>query len=871
MQASGISNAVQVVVGDSHSLSLKSDGAVWAWGKNNFGQLGDGTTTLRPNPFQVPGVTKVIQIAAGSAHSLIVRLDGTAWAWGYNRSGQLGDGFPIDHHDIFSTTPVQTVGLTSLVMVAGGGEHSLAIKSNGTLWSWGENYSGELGAGYTSYEALPLQSTGLTNLVRVEGGDFHGFALKLDGTLWGWGLNRTGQLGDGTNVSRSTPVQATGLTGVVQVTMGFYHTIALKSDGTVWTWGYNQYGQLGNGNNKNTNAPAQVPGLTGVVSIGGGGYHSLALKSDGTVWAWGYNGFGQLGDGTTMDRSTPVQVFGLTAVVQVEGGGNHSLIVRRDGTVWGWGINVGGQVGDGSGVNRTTPVQVTGLTKVVQVSAGNNQNLAVKSDGTMWVWGNNHYGQLGDGTNANRVTPVQAPSITNVVQVACAGEHSLALKSDGTVWGFGYNLDGAVGDGTTIDSNTPIQVVGLTNQTYIAAADDHSVSVQALVLGTTIKASDITLNRAVSFSVSAYVSDQRGWLLANVPIRVGFDGVNLGSVTTDSTGQISVPIPNASQLTIGKHTFTMNYDGDRLFQSSTASGTVTVREDTTVKTSNVTGSVGGVVNLVATLTRNSNSTALNNKTVQFTVDGGLIGSAVTDAAGKAIFAYTLTESTGVGAHSIVASFNGDTDYNASSGSGTLTVKKSDTKVSPKSQNGSAGYVKPLTATLTRKTDGGTVSGASLTFKIDGNDIGTAVTDSLGIASLPYTFGESYSVGIHTILVNYLGSSNYNVSVAKTTLSIVKGKTQVVASAIGGNAGAVVTLKGKLLRRIDGLLLSGRTLRFQIEGVDIGTAITDSVGVAQLTYTIPNNLAKGKHIIGLYFDEDAFYVSSSDITHELTVK
>ncbi len=357
-----------------------------------------------------------VTITVNSAPS----VPGTIAAWGNNDSGQLGDGTTTNR-----PTPVQVLDLSGMVGVAGGISHSLAVKSDGTVWAWGFNNASQLGDGTTTERNTPVQVLGLTGAVAVVGGGYTSLAVKSDRTVWAWGQNDCGQLGDGTTTTRSTPVQVSGLSGVVAVSAAWDHVLAVKSDGAVWAWGYNGYGQLGDGTTTARHAPIQVPGLSGMVAVAGVGYHSLAVKSDGTVWAWGYNNAGQLGDGTTTDRHAPIQVPGLSGVVAVGGGGYHSLAVKSDGTVWAWGDNGNGELGDGTTSNRSTPMQVSGLSGVVAVAGGWYHCLAVKSDGTVWGWGYNYYGQLGDGTTTDRHTPVQVLGLSGA---ACGGKRRLAWR-----------------------------------------------------------------------------------------------------------------------------------------------------------------------------------------------------------------------------------------------------------------------------------------------------------------------------------------------------------------------------------------------------------------------------------------------------------
>ena len=225
-----------------------------------------------------PRLTGVVQVAGGSAHSLALKSDGTVWAWGYNVNGQLGDA----NNGTSRNTPVQVLNLAGVVQIASGGiRHSLALKSDGTVWAWGWNIFGQLGDGTNTDRNVPAQVSGLTDMVQIAGGQYHSLAVKSDGTVWSWGRNLDGQLGDGTDTNSNVPVQALGLTGVVQsASCGFGHSLALKSDGTVWAWGANSQGQVGDGTTAQRSTPVQVLGLVGMTHIAGGSFHSLAVQAD---------------------------------------------------------------------------------------------------------------------------------------------------------------------------------------------------------------------------------------------------------------------------------------------------------------------------------------------------------------------------------------------------------------------------------------------------------------------------------------------------------------------------------------------------------------------------------------------------------------
>lgn len=351
------------------------------------------------------------QITSGEQCCLALLSDGTVWAWGYNGYGQLGDGTTTDR-----SIPVQVKGLEDVIAIAGGGYHNLVLKADGTVLAWGDNTKGQLGDGTNRDKNTPVMISGLKGVVAISDGGWHSLALKSDGTVWAWGDNGYGQLGDGTTTNKNSPVQVRGLDNIIAISGGCEHSLALRSDGTVWAWGENYKGQLGNGENTiRVNYPVQVDKLTRVVAIAAGGGHSLALKSDGTVWAWGDDGYGQLGDGTSIDRDVPIQVHGINNIIEIAGGGGHSLALMSDGTVWAWGNNEYGQLGNGIAAHKSTvPVKAVKLSSVIAIDCGWRHSIAMKSDGTIWGWGINWHGELGDGTVNDRIVPFKSRIIAQI-------------------------------------------------------------------------------------------------------------------------------------------------------------------------------------------------------------------------------------------------------------------------------------------------------------------------------------------------------------------------------------------------------------------------------------------------------------------------
>jgi len=250
-----LTEGVAIAAGYGHSIALKKDGTVWAWGDNSSGQLGNGTTENRRIPERVSNLTEVIAIAAGQYHNLALKKDGTVWTWGANGDGQLGDG---SLH--MRTVPVQVSGLSHAVFVAAGGYHSLAIQSDQKVWAWGRNWEGQVGDSPYDYVTTPVPVTGLSGIILLAAGVSHSLALKSNGTVWAWGRNDDCQLGNSTFQPASTPVQVSELVSVIGLAAGANHSVALRNDGTVWAWGDNGAGQLGDGTFGSQNLPVQTAG-----------------------------------------------------------------------------------------------------------------------------------------------------------------------------------------------------------------------------------------------------------------------------------------------------------------------------------------------------------------------------------------------------------------------------------------------------------------------------------------------------------------------------------------------------------------------------------------------------------------------------------
>ena len=615
---------VKVSNGSYHSFGLTSDGRIYAWGRNTSGELGIGTTLARSNvPIAVkttgtPMDGKVVKQVEGGgryegSHSIALASDGTVYTWGFNQYGQLGDNTTTNSR---SPIAVQVAGTPlagkTIVQIAAGADHSLALDSGGALYAWGSNAYGQLGNGTTTNSSVPvavkIAGTPLAGktIVQIAAGANHNMVLTSDGAVYTWGWNYHGQLGNNTKTNSNTIVAVqtigTPIAGkkIVKIAAGQGHSLALTDDGMVYTWGRNDTGQLGNNATTDVMLPVTVT-VTGtpmsnktIVEIASGARHSLAIDSSGKVYAWGHNGSGQLGNNLTVNALTPVAVQAPADknIIQVSGSGwlgASSSALASDGTVYSWGRGFDGQLGDGTNNDSSVPVittinlvdtpstpthvmakpgdttaiiswqapivsggqnitgyvlqyqavgasswttinvaaaatshTITGLTndqtyrirlaakitagtgdfsnvvlvtphakptitnvspaigpvaggqnvtltgtnfilkskKIMQTVNGNGYSLALSADGTVYTWGRNEYGQLGNGVTAtNSPVPVAVKTAgtpmegKTIVQISAKVWYALALASDGTVYSWGFNSWGQLGNGTSGTAN----------------------------------------------------------------------------------------------------------------------------------------------------------------------------------------------------------------------------------------------------------------------------------------------------------------------------------------------------------------------------------------------------------------------------------
>lgn len=307
----GIADAVAVAAGNSHTCVVREEGTVSCWGYNLNGQLGNGGVPIRSStPVDVVGITDATAIAAGENHSCVVRDSGSVACWGGNQYGELGNGTTT-----YSSTPVEVSGITDATAIAAGAYHSCVVRGSGSAACWGLNTNGQLGTGQfgsgtTYYSSTPVDVSGITDATVIVTGEYHSCVVRDSGSVACWGAGTNGHLGNGSTSHSSSPVEVTGITDASTIAAGQNHSCAVRDAGTVACWGRNVFGQLGDGTTNGALVPVGVVDIDDATAVGGGGQHSCALRESGTISCWGWNAGGQLGDGTTISSSVPVDVVG---------------------------------------------------------------------------------------------------------------------------------------------------------------------------------------------------------------------------------------------------------------------------------------------------------------------------------------------------------------------------------------------------------------------------------------------------------------------------------------------------------------------------------------------------------------------------------
>lgn len=491
----------EVATGTACTLAIKTDGSLWAWGSGGSGRLGTGTTTDTNVPVRVGSSTNWKQVSAGNQFGLAVRTDGTLWCWGLNTSGQLGIGT--------TTSPqlaMRQVGSDSdWVMVSAGNNHVVALRQDGSVWSWGSNASGQLGIGSTNAVSAPIPVSSVGTCSKVAAGSARSFAVGADGKLWAWGSSGGG-LGIGTSGSSNqlSPVRVGMSSDWVDVSVSSSHTMALRKDGSLWGWGASsELGTTGTGFTLQPTSPQKVgdgvnwvqvhAGLNSSVALSGDGRIWSAgsnsqgelsaprnqpvwidkvgagsaglsasnvhyVREDGTLWGIGANLFSSLGDGTSEPRKLPLRIGEGNFFDRTYGGSLFFAVSDRQGLLWGAGNNGSGQLGNGNTATQPELDPITPGRQWGYVTAGWSQMLAIDVDGRLWGWGSNSSGALGFVTSNIRLEPEQIGTDSDWIQVASSNSSTMAVKEDGSLWGWGNNSSGQLGLGNTINQTAPARV-----------------------------------------------------------------------------------------------------------------------------------------------------------------------------------------------------------------------------------------------------------------------------------------------------------------------------------------------------------------------------------------------------------------------------
>ena len=504
----GSSSWSLVSVGNYHTLAITSDNKLFAWGLNTASQLGDDTAINKSSPIQIglsyggAAINSWVSASAGNSYSLAIDSNYNFYGWGLNNAGQIG---------------VVTEAY-SWKQISSGSDFALGIRQDDTLWAWGTNTTGQLGLNVVTARSSPTQVGGswsqisaTISTVGVAAG------IKTDGTLYLWGNNQFFALGTGDSISRSSPTQL-GSSSWTQVSVGWYHTLAIdsqgrlfgwgqgaalfsstapfswtvvsentshvvavRSDGLLFAWGLNSSGQIGNNSTITQSSPVQI-GTSSWLTASAGTDHTLGITNDYRLFAWGGNAGYQLGDNTTLSRSSPV-LISSSSWAQVAAGNSHSMALKSDNTLWAWGLGLSGQLGT-----------LTEAKSWTEISAGNSTSLAVSDQGRLYGWGLNTGYQIGDGSSVTKSSPVQVAGTLSWSKVSSGANHTLGITNNGALYGWGTATTGATGNYFPLYSWT--MTTGTNNENIIALRSDGTLWVLGgntngtLGLGDTVKRSN---------------------------------------------------------------------------------------------------------------------------------------------------------------------------------------------------------------------------------------------------------------------------------------------------------------------------------------------------------------------------------------------
>lgn len=514
----------RIVTGNDHTLMINSDGTVSAWGKNEYGQLGNGTTSNSFDPVQVTGLSNIVEVSAGDGYSIALDQYGDVYSWGRSIGGVLGIGNSANQ---YIPVKIDTLNNLNIVKISTSGYHCLALTDSGNLYAWGVGYNGQLGTGNTNFENKPTIVQNLPSIIDIGAGGFFSIAVDSAGYVWSWGNNNDCRLGFVSSGDWSLPIK-TSIQNIVNIEVGYDHCLALDKSGNVYTWGANNYKQLGN-DNITTYTPQKqlVQGLNNISKISTRRHFNFVQDNNENVYAWGRNDFGQLGTGSyNSNSSVPTKISGY-GFETITSSIYSAFAVDSDNNLYKWGympyndmsdynkecttvplkiplntvfrqidayidqtlaINDFGQVlswGEGYYANgndymeiRTYPTVIDGINDPKQVSRGKNHNLVLDKNGDVWGWGSNSNNPMGNLAGKVRMA-TKLNNISNVAQIAAGTEFSIFLKNDGTLWGVGKNDVGQLGQGNTTDEYYPIQITTKNDFQRVSVAESYVAAIAA--------------------------------------------------------------------------------------------------------------------------------------------------------------------------------------------------------------------------------------------------------------------------------------------------------------------------------------------------------------------------------------------------------
>ena len=509
----GIDDAVGLSLGFYHTCAVHATGEISCWGRNEDGQLGNGTEGLENNsavPVKVSGITDATAVST-TYLSLTCALHetGEVSCWGSNLAGELGTDesvggghSPIDH----SAVPVKIRGITDAAAVSAGASHACVLHEAGEISCWGSNSAGELGADDhipDDQSAAPLRVSGITDAIAVSASDYHTCALRESGQITCWGWNESGQLGDGeiwesndsfvpVKVSATVTTEPPASDEPVDVSAGVRHSCMVWNSGKVSCWGDNNKGQLGDGEfgrDLYSSVPLEVSGIADAVAVSAGWEHTCAVHATGEVSCWGDDTNGELGNGEIVEQvPLPVKAVGISDATAVTAGHWHTCALRSTGEVSCWGRNYDGQLGNGEmggdDAGSTVPVSVLDIADAVAVSAGGEHTCAVHATGELSCWGDNFGGELGTGQRGNEfdsAVPVKIAGIEDAIDVSTHELNTCVLREGGSMSCWGDNTYGQLGDGTSTFVSpgepfvsSPVNVLGIDSAVGISTGTDFS-------------------------------------------------------------------------------------------------------------------------------------------------------------------------------------------------------------------------------------------------------------------------------------------------------------------------------------------------------------------------------------------------------------